>query len=191
MRLPKNSLLPNISAGVNIESWGPKSRCHSEHPESEHLEDLAVLSKALEDEVDRMSSPSVQIELSISRELGSGPTEILMYSFWCHIVLYLVQDKAILVRVNSEGRVCPFGEPKPARVHKAKQSGGGLILCVGWNWGADTVQAYDPESLKILGTDNATGKQDLRVDICVYRHHSASICCQVVLDGVGPAVVPD
>ena len=89
------------------------------------------MSKTLEDEVDHRSYPSVQIEPSISWELGSGSTETLMYFFWCYIVLYLIQDKRILVRVNSEGRVCPFGEPNPARVRKTKQSGDGLIqYCV-------------------------------------------------------------
>lgn len=120
-------------------------------PEEQYLGDLAILSKALEDEVDRMSTPTVQIELSISREIGSGPNDSLMYFYWCHIVLYLRENKTVLVRVNSEGRVCPFGEPKSARIHNAKQSGSGLVLCVGWHWGADVVQIWNAEHLNSYG----------------------------------------
>lgn len=120
-------------------------------PRDQNVGDLAMLNKALENQVDRMSLARVQIELGVTREICTGPNEALLYYFWCHIVLYLGERKTILVCVNSEGRVCPSGDPKLARIHNVRRSGSGLILCVGWHWGADFVQVWNAENLNSHG----------------------------------------
>ena len=124
-----------------------------EHPEAtcvSYQDDRERLFNMLSDELDRMNSSYLQIELSLSRD-ATGPTEWLEYFYWCHVIDHLQPFKAVVARIDAFGRVSPMGEPKSARIYGARLVSGGLMLSCGWRWGADTVFIADIQNLNAYG----------------------------------------
>ena len=115
-----------------------------------YADDYQSLFGLLSDELDRFCHPRLQVDFNLARD-ASGPTEWLQYFYWCNIIEHLQVLKGLVVRVDSNGRINPHGEPKAARFFGARQLNGGFVLCCGWNWGMDTVVVGDIQHLNSYG----------------------------------------
>lgn len=123
----------------------------SESRDGDLHDDLQFVFRLLGLELDELNSISNQIALGLSQQLYSGPSEWLQYYYWCHLVDYLQPNKSVLLRVTPQGLVGPIGESKVGRIHGARQSEGGLIICCGWDWGTSIVRITDVQNLSAYG----------------------------------------